>query len=136
MDFRALPPRKRPNQWLICPPGFASRAPDEEAPLFDAPVEALQSAWKDVVANQPRIAVVRDEAGGMELTQRTRVLGFTDDVAVSYVDLKRGRSSIALLSRSRVGYSDLGTNRRRLRGWLAALEERLPVVRSPDGAKV
>lgn len=54
--------------------------------------------------------------------QRTPLLGFTDDIDVRFVSLGESRASLAVYSRSRVGYSDLGTNRKRVMRWLAGLE--------------
>lgn len=90
----------------------------------------VRRTWASVVDGLPRITVVDDTPSGMELIQRTALLRFADDIAVAYVDLPRGRSSIALFSRSRVGYSDFGVNRRRLRAWLDALKAGLAHAQS------
>ena len=128
VNFRALPESSRPNRWLVCPPGYASREPDETPPVFDTDCAGLRAAWRALIQREPRIEVLRDEADGMDLVQRTALLRFADDIAVAYVNLGHGRSTIALFSRSRVGYSDLGVNRRRLGRWLAALREKLTVL--------
>lgn len=64
----------------------------------------------------------------MELVQKTRIFRFADDISVAYIGLGRERSTIALFSRSRLGYSDLGTNRRRLQDWMAQLKNVVPVA--------
>lgn len=58
--------------------------------------------------------------------QRTPLLGFPDTIDVLYVDLPDGRSSLALYSRSKLGYRDLGANRARLERWLAHLTRVAP----------
>lgn len=134
MDFRKVPENRRPNRWLICPPGYSNVAPDEAPPVFGAGVTTLRDSWRAMVLQQPRIAVAYDEADAMELVQRTRIFRFADDISVAYIGLGRGRSTIALFSRSRVGYSDLGTNRRRLQDWMTLLKGVVPVAIS-DAAK-
>jgi uncharacterized protein (DUF1499 family) len=128
MNFRAIPESRRPNRWLICPPGYANREPDEHPPVFGVGVEELRAAWRDLIAGEARAEVLRDDPDGMDLVQRTRLFRFADDIGVTYIPLAGGRSTIALFSRSRVGWSDLGVNRRRLRRWLTALCRRLPVL--------
>lgn len=134
MNFRTLPASRRPNRWLICPPGFANREPDEVPPVYGVEADQLREQWSKLIRSQPRIRIDRDEPDGMDLVQRTAILRFADDIGVAYVPLGPGRSSIALFSRSRIGYSDLGVNRRRLRGWIGALNESLPVLRSAKDA--
>ncbi|MEZ5666738.1 MAG: DUF1499 domain-containing protein [Alphaproteobacteria bacterium] len=126
MDWHAIPERNRPNSWLIAPPGFCNRAPDGLPPTFALPVAALRDAWRAVLAGEPRLQVVHDDADGMDLVQRTAVFRFADDIAVAYVDLGSGASTLALYSRSRIGYSDLGANRRRLERWLGLLAGKVP----------
>lgn len=132
MNFRAIPERNKPNCWLICPPGYASRQPDEPSPIFAVPGPALREAWQAVIARQPRIKIVRQDDSGMDLVQRTALLRFADDIGVAYVALQQERSAIALFSASRIGYSDLGTNRKRLQGWLAELRQAVPVQTAPS----
>lgn len=129
MKFRTIPESRRPNRWLICPPGYASVAPNETPPVFDAGVGDLREAWRALIGRQPRVTISCDEIDRMELVQRTRLLRFADDISVAYVELGHGRSTIALFSRSRIGYSDLGTNRRRLQEWLGLLGRDLPVAK-------
>ena len=134
MDFRRIPENRRPNRWLICPPGYSNQAPDEAPPVFGTGVTTLRDGWRALVLQQPRIDVTYDEADAMELVQRTRILRFADDISVAYIGLGRGRSTIALFSRSRVGYSDMGTNRCRLQDWMNLLKSVVPVAIS-DAAK-
>jgi uncharacterized protein (DUF1499 family) len=58
-------------------------------------------------------------------TQTTLLCRFVDDLISDVIDLGQGRSGLAVLSRSRVGYWDLGTNRRRVRHLLAQLARAL-----------
>ena len=68
--------------------------------------------------------VISQDSSYIHAEFRTRLLRFADDVEFR---LESETSEIAIRSASRVGYSDLGTNRRRLeslRGELERLRER------------
>ena len=68
------------------------------------------------------IAAVDTVAGRVEATDRTRWFGFRDDVVVR-VTPDAGGSRVDVRSLSRVGGSDVGTNARRIRTFLARLRE-------------
>ncbi len=66
--------------------------------------------------------VAADSTGGrIEATATTRWFGFKDDIVVRITPTERG-SRVDVRSVSRVGRSDLGTNARRVRRYVAALE--------------
>jgi len=125
-DFAQLQRPNTPNTWLIGPPGFLP-SPDEAAPIFAVVPLTLRQAWKDVIESEPRTRIVAesDDALQIEAEQKTAVFGFVDKISVRILPLADGRSTLVAYSRSQVGYWDLGTNRRRLRGWLAALADRV-----------
>src|SRR3546814_20275456 len=59
-----------------------------------------------------------------ELVQRSRLFRFADDVSVRFIDNGNGNgtATLAIYSRSRLGYGDLGVNRSRVQRWLALLQ--------------
>ena len=119
-DLRTLTRPKSPNHHLIAPAGFGAAAADEEAPPFPLPAPRLFEIARQVVRRQPRTAILVEstERMALEARQRTPLLGFADDVTIQVVPLGDNRSTLALYSRSRVGYADFGVNRRRARAWL------------------
>jgi uncharacterized protein (DUF1499 family) len=50
---------------------------------------------------------------------------FVDTVAIRVLPAGEGGSTFAAYSRSELGYGDLGTNRRRLESWVAALDRQV-----------
>lgn len=118
----------RPNDWLICPPGACAAQADAEAPSFALPPERLFATWREVVAEQPRATLIgTDEARLLVMAQdRTPLLRFVDTVTIRVLPTPDGGATFAAYSRSEIGYGDLGTNRKRLEAWMAALERRLP----------
>lgn len=123
-DFSTLVLSEKPNQYLALPPGFVSTAPPhEESPVFDLPVAVLEQRALKAIRGQPRVMEVAADPARRQyaFVQRTPVLRFPDTVTVRFVDLGDGRSSVAMYSRSKVGYSDLGANEARVGTWLAAI---------------
>ena len=80
-----------------------------------------QQAWQALVSHlntQAGITIVVSEPDYLRAEARTRLLRFVDDVEFH---LRPQRGLIAMRSASRIGYSDLGANRRRLDAVRAAL---------------
>lgn len=84
---------------------------------FDAALATAQElGWRIVAADAPE--------GRIEASDRTFWYGFIDDVVIR-VTPADGGARVDVRSVSRVGKSDIGTNARRVRSFLARLEERL-----------
>jgi uncharacterized protein (DUF1499 family) len=81
--------------------------------VFARTVEVARGLGWEIVAAAP-------EEGRLEATDRTRWFAFRDDVVVRVRPDGAG-SRVDVRSVSRVGRSDLGTNARRIRGFLEAL---------------
>lgn len=64
-----------------------------------------------VLAALPRTRLVSDEEGYLRAEVRSRLFGFVDDLEIL---LDETEKRIHLRSASRVGYSDMGVNRKRL----------------------
>lgn len=131
-DFAQLALPDRPNRWLVAPMdhhGVRAR-PDQPAPVYGVAAPPLAEAWRTVVEAEPRTDVVAVSADGLriEATQRSALFGFTDDISAMVIPLEPAadgtpRSTVAVYSRSRLGYWDLGVNRERLQSWLTKLEQ-------------
>jgi uncharacterized protein (DUF1499 family) len=93
-------------------------------PCADNPLPALA----EVLAGEGATVQARTERY-LHAICRSRRFGFVDDVELLYdvkAGLLHGRSA------SRVGYSDLGVNRRRLEALLAAVRQDAPVAQVPE----
>lgn len=78
-------------------------------------------AWEALVAHitsQPRMTIVSQNDDYLHVEARTRLLRFTDDMEFHRRD---DQGQIAMRSASRVGYSDMGANKKRLESVRAAL---------------
>lgn len=128
-DFATLALRGKPNEYLALPPGFASIAtPHAESPVFNLPPPALVDVALRVIRAQPRVEEVAADAARRQyaFVQRTALLRFPDTITVRVVEADDGRSSLAIYSRSKLGYSDLGANRQRIETWISAIQAAAP----------
>lgn len=124
VDFAALERGPDPNQYLLCPKAMCTAETDGEPPVFDVPVEQLQVAWDEMLAEQPRLAVLRRDVTNTQIdyVQRSRLLRFPDLVTVRFVPIDDAHSTLAIFSRSIYGKGDMGVNRIRVEEWLARLK--------------
>jgi uncharacterized protein (DUF1499 family) len=73
-------------------------------------VEAL-ARLKQVLLNEPRTSIVKEEGDYLHAEARSFLFRFVDDVEFL---LDADQQVIHVRSASRIGYSDLGVNRRRI----------------------
>jgi uncharacterized protein (DUF1499 family) len=116
----------RDGRLKACPPSpncVCSQAP--EGPHHIAPLRyagdgaAAFARLREIVARSPGAAVVRESEGYLHAELATPWLRFVDDVEL-LLDAPAG--VIHVRSASRLGYSDLGTNRRRVEAIRARFE--------------
>jgi uncharacterized protein (DUF1499 family) len=89
--------------------------------LAEPPAQAYSRALDLVRARGWAVAAADDAARRIEATDTTFWFGFKDDVAIRVSSLPDGTSRVDVRSVSRVGRSDVGTNARRIREFLADL---------------
>jgi uncharacterized protein (DUF1499 family) len=125
LDFATLVPDARPRRWLVLPSEFeAVASPDQDSPVFELTPEAVLDAFKAVALAAPRVTLVREEAGQIELVQRSKLFRFPDYITVQAFE-EQGGAALAIYSRAVIGYSDMGVNRKRIRAWLESLQAAL-----------
>jgi len=102
--------------------------PDLKTLVLSAPVQqAFQSALDTAREMGWQIVAQVPAEGRIEATDTTLWFGFKDDIVIR-VYPAGDRSLVDIRSVSRVGVSDVGTNARRIRGFLAKLSHR-PVAK-------
>lgn len=87
-------------------------------PLRHTPEQAI-ARLKEILARRPRTEVVEEDARYLHATETSALLRFVDDVELE-IDEQAG--VIHFRSGSRVGWSDLGVNRRRMEEIRAAYQ--------------
>ncbi|ABI76250.1 conserved domain protein [Hyphomonas neptunium ATCC 15444] len=126
LDFQTLKRPPKPNTALIAPEGFTPlETPDGAPPVLPFPPAETFARLLAMIEAEPgwKLVAADGATGRLRFIAVTKLLRFKDDVDVTIlpVDGAPSQSTFAAYSRSRVGYSDLGTNRKRLDGLSAAL---------------
>ena len=111
-----------------CPssPNCVSSAADDKVhgvTAFQLSAEPDQ-AWsgaRQAVLELPRTEIVAEEPGYLHAECRSALMGFVDDLELY---LPPGESRIQVRSASRIGYGDMGVNRRRVETLRTNLHER------------
>jgi uncharacterized protein (DUF1499 family) len=126
VDFQTLERRTSPNDALACPPNLCRTKSDLSPPNFAMNALDLRKTMAKVLELEPRLTRVHsdDETLTDRYVQRTALLQFPDTIVVRYLDRPQGHSTLAIYSRSKVGYSDLGANRARIERWLSELNRK------------
>ena len=127
VNFAELKLTDKPNQFLICPPGFCGASANADSPVFDLPVARLLARWREVVAAQPRVEILATDEDGPQIDyiQRSARFRFPDIVTVRFISVSPSQSALAIYSRSIYGESDFGVNRKRIDAWLTILRDGL-----------
>lgn len=129
IDFAQVRPPDTPNTCLAAPEGLCQRAePDLITPVVRKSPEALYHRLVGMAEQRRDWIELETDPDNLRLVfvARTAFLRFKDDVDILVLPvpgLGDGEigAQIAIYSRSRVGYSDLGANRKRITALLATL---------------
>jgi uncharacterized protein (DUF1499 family) len=124
VDFKTLKLKSSPNQYLVCPDGTCANATQHRtSPEYAMPAPELARTLLDIALAEPRTELAEGSADDLafRLVQKSALFRFADDIDVQVIPLGEDRSTVAIYSRSRVGYSDLGVNRKRVERWLATI---------------
>ena len=112
-----------PNTYYVAPQAMVEATVDLEAPIYAAPASIMAKAFDDYVLTQPNIVLLQKSSDELFTTyvQRTPTLKMPDYITVKVIDLGEGRSTLAIYSRSRYGYGDMGVNKARVELWLQSM---------------
>jgi uncharacterized protein (DUF1499 family) len=94
----------------------SSRADPSDRQHYIEPITGTLADAKAWIESQPRTKIVEEDDGYLHATFKTRFFGFTDDV-----ELQADGDTLHVRSASRVGYGDLGVNRKRVEALRDAL---------------
>ena len=126
MDFTNLKTIKRrnsPNNYLVGPATFFATAQPDQTALSDAPARDLYAAVVEFAKGQRSWDIIASDPDGrrLKMVATTSLLRFKDDVDIEILEVETGSAPV-IYSRSRVGYSDLGANRKRVESILAVIQ--------------
>ncbi len=124
VEFETLRRPSRPNTALACPPGFCRDATADFDPgVFPVPEEELRRRITAFALAQPRVVpVYRHAAPGLptqdRYVERSALMSYPDTIDVRFIPLTESTSTLAIYSRSQIGYGDMGVNLARIRRWI------------------
>jgi len=125
VDFKSLKLTGKPNQFLVLPQDYQSMAtPHSTSPIFSAPTDQVREALLQVINAAPRTEIIENNAQ-IKVVQRSKLMRFPDTINIEIIPVDENNSTLATLSSSKYGHSDLGVNRKRVEGWLNALSRAL-----------
>jgi uncharacterized protein (DUF1499 family) len=112
---RLAPCKTSPN----CVTSYDHEGYSAIAPLkIDGDVATAMAKLKTAVGTLPRVTVVDANGGYLYVTQRSKLMGYVDDVEFLF---DPGAGVVHVRSASRLGHSDMGVNRDRIERLRAAL---------------
>jgi uncharacterized protein (DUF1499 family) len=126
LDLKTIQRPSSPNTAFYAPADYATSSPaDAAAPIYDvAPGELYVRLLRVLKERDAWVLDSQDpESMRVHFVAVSPLMRFKDDVDVTILPVSGspGKSTFAAYSRSRVGYSDLGANRKRLDALAAAL---------------
>lgn len=117
INFKSVKRPPKPNTSLAAPENHTlASEPDFTPPVFDLSTDALYAKLLDVISNERRWSKLESDETSKKIkfVATTGLMRFKDDVDVEVIPVSETQSTLAIYSRSRVGYSDLGANRKRV----------------------
>lgn len=124
VDPLVVPASDTPNDYRLAPEGSTSERIDAFSEVYAARPLVLAQAFDQFALSQRatvRIAGLPPELM-MTYVQRTEKLKMPDYLTIKFIDLGDGTSTIAVYSRARYGYGDLGFNKARVERWVKSLD--------------
>ena len=113
----------KPHSFRMAPPALTEEFVDMPSPVYTVNPTLMAKAFDDYVLSQTKTIRIAGspEEGWMTYVRRSRSLNLPDYISVKFIDLNGGKSTIAIYSRSRFGYDDLGVNEKRVLAWVGTL---------------
>ncbi|MCU0598005.1 MAG: DUF1499 domain-containing protein [Desulfobacterales bacterium] len=96
---------------------------------YDIPISKAHQKLLKILKNMPRTKIIKEKANYIHAECRTRFLRFVDDLEFLVDDTD---AIIHVRSASRVGYSDLGVNRKRVEQFRREFETELAKSKEKD----
>ena len=128
ISLRTLHRPAKPNNAFVVPDGIETVAErDLASPEFAISATELFRICVETWSPQKRVNLVHEDSATLTaaFVATTALMRFKDDIYLEVVAMGDARSSLLLYSGSRVGYSDLGVNRKRVDHWLNELRGRV-----------
>jgi hypothetical protein len=116
IEFDILRPPKTNNHFLLCPKDYCVFGADQEAPVYDMPVDHLRDIFFEAMELNPFMSIEKnyDDVDQFDIVERSRYFAFPDIMTVRFFKRGEDKSTLAIYSRSVYGRYDFGVNRARV----------------------
>lgn len=117
ISFKSLKRPPKPNTCLAAPENHCLAAESDFTPPELAMTgRGLFSKLSEIIASERSFGKIETDGDALRIkfVATTGLMRFKDDVDIEVIALEQGRATFAIYSRSRVGYSDMGANRKRV----------------------
>lgn len=127
ISFKDKTLTSRPNQFLVCPQDYCADTPHMISPAFPVARAELAEAWDAIMAGKSQFQQLKsgDYSAQRQYEERSKLIGFPDRMSVQFLTVSPTSSSVAIYSRSKYGYSDLGVNETRVVRLMSELKAKL-----------
>jgi uncharacterized protein (DUF1499 family) len=100
--------------------------PDIVPPLYPVSAERLREIVAGIAREDPETQIVYSARWEDQdrYVARTRLMRFPDTINVRIIPIAADAATVAIYSRSQIGYSDMGANRKRIERWLDGIAAR------------
>lgn len=131
VDFKTLKRPRSPNTHLVAPRGLCEQTkPDRVSKFLAIDPDALYGAVLDLVNERSdwELESTDEERRLIHFIAVTRLMRYKDDIDILILPTEAEDAGnlpgahLAIYSRSRIGHSDMGANRKRVSKLLASLE--------------
>lgn len=125
MDFANLELSRKPNQFLMAPPGLCQMAqPHADSPVFPVSPAELMLRVDALAGAEERVTIRKKSSDGLCATYvaRSKVFRFPDIIDICAQPHDDAGSTLAVYSRARYGVRDFGVNRARIEAWIDRLK--------------
>ncbi len=122
VDPMTAPTPSTPNSYRVAPADAVVDA-DAVAPTFEMSATDLAAKFDRVARDSGNVDVVggSPEGGFVTYVQTSSLFAFPDYISVRFIAIDADTSTLAVFSRSRLGQSDLGVNKKRVNAWIEQL---------------
>lgn len=123
IDFTSLKRRSSPNSYLVAPAAINGDA-DQEV-VIEAPAASVFESLIDLITSTKSWSLTASDTDQkrIKFVSVSPLMRFKDDVDVAILEKSPSSCDFLIYSRSRVGYSDMGANRKRVKGLVQSLRQ-------------
>lgn len=124
VDFHTLLPPSSPNWYLVVPEAIDNHAAQQKSPIYCVSAADLTKHVVNYMRHLPRTKMVYNnkDAKSFGYVQVTKFWRFPDYISIQIFPVSSNKSTLAVYSRAKYGYSDFGVNKKRVLQMLSHLE--------------